>query len=283
MDTFISDIIRNSFHQVQADRYFKASDLLLDYGYREHLEEFYALTGTSIIDDSEQVRDTIISILEEGLYNVLLTMFIVPANKEFDTVYELTLALYYVEQSLEHEAIMEKLNIHFEDQLDPKEVLVDLLESFTELTWEFLNENISEVRSTLIKLIGSLHSEHVEADVEYPDNIVEIPHRENILNFFKLYPNTITQAFIDEGVLQVPVDTGKSINVLSSSVMALQTNESIAIELLAISFIAPIKLRSVGVQAKKLANDLFSSIEQISDLTLCIDKIIRERDLLNEK
>ena len=78
MDDLLADIIKQRFNSVKAHDIFTANNMLLSFNYSLHLEHLNDLLGTEAIDSPDDSPTRILEIFEQSIYDVLVTMFIVP-------------------------------------------------------------------------------------------------------------------------------------------------------------------------------------------------------------
>lgn len=278
MDDLLIHLINRSFNAIKAADLFLANDLLLNYNYTTHLEHFNDLLGTEAIDNPDSRTTLIIEIFEQSIHDVLLTLFIVPRDTDFNSLFPLLTAMYQLENYLDHAVVLDEI-----DDVDylksPKDTLVHLLETLFEYDWSVLNETIREVRQTLIDRIIHTHQRQQELMVsDHSDNLLESRIKET-KHFFNTHPNTITQSLVKQGVLAVPVETETSLPAIIDALYNLQDNRQIAIEILALVFVAPIHLRSIGIQTRVLINQMYADVGVVTRLNLEVDKLIKEGGL----
>lgn len=278
MDDLLEQLINRYFNSVKAQDLFRANDLLITNNYTDHLEHFHDFLGTEAIDNPDTVATRILEIFEQSLYDVLLTMFIVPAVTEFNPLLSLLENVYKLETYLDHEVILNEID----DMVylnSPKETLIHLIEEILDGDWAELNDTIQEVRQTLIDSITLKHKNAVSVrTVDSPENLL-VSRIKETEHFFNTHPDTIVQGFVRQGILPVPVEVDNSIPTVIDTLYNLEDNRQIAVEILALAFIAPIHLNSISIQCRTLINLLYLDVETVTQLNLEVDKLIREGGL----
>ena len=158
-----------------------------------------------------------------------------------------------------------------------------LIDKLIDGDWATLNESILEVRKTLITQLTSKHSRALETvSDDIPENLIRTREKANT-RFFQTHPDTIISQFVIQGMLPVPVESNKALATVTGTIYSLEDPNQIALEILALAFIAPVKLSSVPIQAKTIVNQLYLDVEMVTRLNLAIDKLVRDGDLVNEQ
>ena len=281
MDDLLTDIIKQRFNSVKANDIFTANKMLLSFNYTLHLEHLNDLLGTEAIDSPDDSPTRILEIFEQGIYDVLVTMFIVPNTTEFNPLYELLNHIYKLENYLDHQVVLDEI-----DDMDylnsPRDTLISLLEKLFGEDWEMLNENILEVRKTLISLLVQKHTAAIEVLTdEGHENLIRTRESAN-RRFFTMYPNTVIGQFVINGMLPVPVETERALQTVTTAIYSIEDYRLLAIEILALAFIAPVKLSSIPIQAKTIINLLYVDVNMVTQLSLEVDSLVREGGLTNE-
>lgn len=282
MDELLIDIIKQRFNDAKAQDLFIANEMLTNFNYTLHIEQFNDLLGTDAIDNSDIISTRILEIFEQSIYDVLVTLFIVPEVTSFNPLYALLTQMYKLENYSDHQVVLDEID----DMVylnSPRETLIHLLDKLIGADWATLNENIQEVRQTLITMLVNKHTKDVEVEPnDTPDNLIKIREVANT-RFFTTHPNTIIAQFVVQGMLPVPVESDKALATVTSTIYRLEDINLIALEMLALAFIAPVKLSSIPLQAKSIVNQLYIDVNTVTQLSLAIDKIVKDGDLLNEQ
>lgn len=281
MDDLLADIIKQRFNSVKAHDIFTANKMLLSFNYSLHLEHLNDLLGTEAIDSPDDSPTRILEIFEQSIYDVLVTMFIVPNTTEFNPLYELLTNMYKLENYLDHQVVLDEI-----DDMDylnsPRDTLINLLEKLFGEDWEMLNENILEVRKTLITLLVQKHTTSIEVLTdEGHENLIRTRENAN-RRFFTMYPNTVIGQFVVNGMLPVPVETERALQTVTAAIYSIEDYHLLAIEMIALAFIAPVKLSSIPIQAKTIINLLYVDVNMVTQLSLEVDRLVREGGLTDE-
>lgn len=282
MDDLLVDIIKLRFNDVKAQDLFTANEMLLTYNYTLHIEHFNDLLGTEVIDNADIISTRILEIFEQSINDVLITMFIIPEVTSFNGLYTLLTQMYKLENYLDHQVVLDEI-----DDMDylnsPRDTLIHLLDKLVGADWATLNEDIREVRLSLITMLADKHAMAIETvPDDTPENLIRTREKANT-RFFTTHPNTIVAQFVVQGILPVPVESDKALAAVTSTLYNLEDTNQIALEILALSFIAPVKLSSIPTQAKAIVNQLYIDVNTVTQLNLAIDKLVREGDLVNEQ
>lgn len=281
MDDLLADIIKQRFNSVKAHDIFTANNMLLSFNYSLHLEHLNDLLGTEAIDSPDDSPTRILEIFEQSIYDVLVTMFIVPNTTEFNPLYELLTNMYKLENYLDHQVVLDEI-----DDMDylnsPRDTLINLLEKLFGEDWEMLNENILEVRKTLITLLVQKHTTSIEVLTdEGHENLIRTRENTN-RRFFTMYPNTVIGQFVVNGMLPVPIETERALQTVTAAIYSIEDYHLLAIEMIALAFIAPVKLSSIPIQAKTIINLLYVDVNMVTQLSLEVDRLVREGGLTDE-
>lgn len=282
MDDLLVDLIKLRFNDTKAQDLFTANEMLLTYNYTLHLEHFNDLLGTEAIDNSDIISTRILEIFEQSIHDVLITMFIVPEVTSFNELYTLLTQMYKLENYLDHQVVLDEI-----DDMDylnsPRDTLIHLLDKLIGADWATLNESIREVRSSLVTLLANKHARAIETiPDDTPENLIRTREKANT-RFFATHPNTIVAQFVVQGMLPVPIESDKALTTVTSTLYNLEDTGLIALEILALAFIAPVKLSSIPTQAKTIVNQLYIDVNIVTQLNLAIDKFVRDGDLVNEQ
>lgn len=282
MDDLLVDIIKLRFNDAKAQDLFTANEMLLTYNYTLHLEHFNDLLGTEAIDNSDIISTRILEIFEQSIHDVLVTMFIVPEVTSFNPLYTLLTQMYELENYLDHQVVLDEID-DMTYLNSPRDTLIHLLDKLVGADWAILNESIREVRTSLITMLANKHTRDIETiPDDTPENLIRTREKANT-RFFTTHPNTIVAQFVVQGMLPVPIESDKALATVTSTIYNLEDTNRIALEILALSFLAPIKLSSVPIQAKTIVNQLYVDVNTVTQLNLAIDKLVREGDLVNEQ
>lgn len=281
MDNLLIEIIKQRFTEIKSQDIFTANEMLLNLNHTTHLEHLNELLGSEIIDNPDVVPTRILEIFEQSLFDVLVAMFIVPDVTDFNALYNLVSSMYRLENYLDHQVVLDEI----EDMAyleAPRDTLIHLLEKLFNQDWGSLNENIRDVRQTLITLIVKKHTDALLVEVdEGHDNLIRTRERANT-RFFTLHPQTIIANLITSGNLPVPVETDKALSTVTPIIYSMENLQQIAVEILALAFIAPVKLQSIPLHAKTIINKLYIDVNTVTALTLEVDRLVREGGLTND-
>lgn len=278
MNESLSILLENYFNESKTLIYTEVNQLLLSYGYDEHLEQVEELINSPIAEDSFNAPFEIEAIFNKACHDILIKMFIVPMDSDLLMYHKLLTALYKLENSLDSKMVIEIIedSVHLEN---PKDTLVALLEQVCDLDWAFLINSIREVRVTLIDSLKQVHNSKIqdEADRDNQElSLMDETRVNTIRNFFNSNPQSLTFNMVTSGYLSIPVDDDVVLPKMASILTNLTDEPTIAAELIAMALITPIKLTSVNAQAKVFNNKLFADPRVIMNISTNIDILTRD-------
>lgn len=281
MDNSLEQVANRVYSPMRAQLVVDTDNLLQSYHYTDHIERIQEVLASDIDSDVTALTDSITSIMEASVYEVLTNMFLVPSSNNLSDNFTLLKNMYLIENSFEHESIIEILEDSVDD--DPKQTLVYLMERLLDADWADTNNSISDVMSSLIEFIEKKHKSKVDLTIDPSDENILNQRRAETLYFFTQFPDTIVQNYVTSGHLSVPTNIDTVLKLLTSTLFALDDTTKIAIELLAVSFILPITLKSVPIQAKKLVDTIYADISQQFKIKTAIDNLVANKELTREK
>lgn len=275
-DDFLKRLFEIFPHHL-AENYIQAYNLIANYNPNRIDEAITILVHSEKFDDLDNLPLTINRMFCEELREILITLYVVPSTRDFNRLVLLLKGLYRAETSMDSAAIVEIIDSN-EYLNNPLETFVSVLEHVDGCDWMETRALIHSVMPTLIRRLYQLHDDKVQFDIDSgPENTME-RRKDDLQKFFKKFPNTATHAFISAGLLPVPAEAGKSLDVMTSTVYALEDDEQIATEVLAMAMIAPITQKSVAKQAKLLVDKLYADPTKAVNVNLLIDKLVRSME-----
>lgn len=277
----LRSLLSNYFTEPKVDMYVECDDILQSYGHQDHIEKIMELINLPIVEDVFKLTPEIESIFSSSCHDILLKQFIVPVKGSFNMYHKLITGMYQLENSFESEMILEVIDEN-EQVTTARDTLCEILEAVCDIPWDYCQEHIVEVRNTLIKLLKKLHGNKVRAEVE-PRN--DAPMSEERLQFIRDYISfwkeqgdpLIIAEYINTGRVTVPAKEETVLTIMTMVLYALTDTDIIARELVGMASVLPIKITSIGTQAKRFNNSIHAGQSRmIMDVNLSIDNTLRK-------
>lgn len=274
MNNPLYNLLSQSFSYPRVKMFMECDDLLQAYGVTEHIDEIRDLLNTPVAEDIIQLPFEIEIAFKKEMHRALLSLYIVPAGGDLSMYHQILSAVYTLENSFESAMIIEIIE-DADEVASTREVLSSLFEQVCEMDWAFVQENILEVRGSLIELLKIHHVNKLIDNPNDEDPIMSPPRLECTIAYFTEHPDTVTRSLISSGLLAMPSEEAMVLSALTPVLYKLQDPEAIAKELMAMSVILPITMQSVPIQAKKFNNKVFLDARLIMAVNLQIDMLTR--------
>lgn len=140
------------------------------HGYEDHVLDYEYLEGIEDTVENQFLVDSVMGLTARHGRNLLLKMFIV-VDKDLNIflIRDILEVLDTIENSVESEAIIHLVN----EELEPKDQLLEWVNLLISEKAELLAEHIYDVRTNIIENIISMHELRVPVEIEEVDELIK--------------------------------------------------------------------------------------------------------------